>query len=70
VFICSSSGLRAKNETDGFFAARKTDFLCLPFQGALGEIDLITAPAADMRFVKFIRKNFFFLPAGCTLAFK
>jgi len=30
----------------------------LGFQGALGEINLLPAVFTDMRFVKFIRKNF------------
>lgn len=44
------------------------DLLRLTFQGALGEINLFSAPLADMLFVKLIRKDLSFLPAVGTFA--
>ena len=44
--------------------------LCLAFQGAQRKIDLFSAPFAYMFFVKFIRKDLYFLPAVRTFADK
>jgi hypothetical protein len=43
---------------------------CSPFYTALSEIDLLAAPLTDMRFVEFVRKNFFLFPAVGAFAFE